>query len=103
VKLDDRNKAALPQIGGKRVALIVARFYSDLADQLAGGRLGLQHDRHLGRRQHVADCSEDTRRLLHTSDEVSGRRRQSCDKKIPEGVARELTGRKTMLERLAQR
>jgi 6,7-dimethyl-8-ribityllumazine synthase len=37
VKLEERGNAALPQIAGKRVALVVARFYSDLAEQLEDG------------------------------------------------------------------
>lgn len=37
MKLEERGKAQLPQIRGKRVALIVARFYEDLAAQLEDG------------------------------------------------------------------
>lgn len=39
MKLENRAEVALPQIGGKRVALIVARFYEDLAGQLEEGAL----------------------------------------------------------------
>jgi 6,7-dimethyl-8-ribityllumazine synthase len=37
VKLDERKAAELPQIQGRRVALIIARFYDDLAQQLEDG------------------------------------------------------------------
>jgi 6,7-dimethyl-8-ribityllumazine synthase len=37
VKIDEQNPKTLPQIAGKRVALLVARFYDDLAAQLEGG------------------------------------------------------------------
>lgn len=37
MKIQERDKAALPQVAGKRIALIVARFYDDLAAQLEGG------------------------------------------------------------------
>jgi 6,7-dimethyl-8-ribityllumazine synthase len=37
VKLDARSSAQLPKIGGKEIALIVARFYEDLAAQLEDG------------------------------------------------------------------
>jgi len=42
VKIEERSGAALPRIGGRRVALVVARFYDDLAAQLEdGARRGL--------------------------------------------------------------
>ena len=37
MKLEERGKASFPQLRGKRVALIVARFYEDLAQQLEDG------------------------------------------------------------------
>jgi 6,7-dimethyl-8-ribityllumazine synthase len=37
VKIEERNTKSLPQISGKRIALLVARFYDDLAAQLEGG------------------------------------------------------------------
>jgi 6,7-dimethyl-8-ribityllumazine synthase len=37
VKLEERGEKTLPQISGKRIALLVARFYDDLAAQLEGG------------------------------------------------------------------
>jgi len=37
VKIEERATAKLPQIKGRRVALLVARFYDDLASQLEDG------------------------------------------------------------------
>ncbi len=37
MKLEERGEKALPQVGGKRIALLIARFYDDLAAQLEGG------------------------------------------------------------------
>ena len=37
MKLEERKTGTFPQIGGRRVALIVARFYDDLAAQLEDG------------------------------------------------------------------
>ena len=37
MKIEERPGKALPQIRGRRIALIVARFYDDLASQLEDG------------------------------------------------------------------
>jgi 6,7-dimethyl-8-ribityllumazine synthase len=37
MKLEERKSRAFPQIGGRRIALVVARFYDDLAAQLEDG------------------------------------------------------------------
>jgi 6,7-dimethyl-8-ribityllumazine synthase len=37
VKLEQQGEKTLPQISGKRIALLIARFYDDLAAQLEGG------------------------------------------------------------------
>ena len=37
MKIEERDKKTLPQVTGKRIALLVARFYDDLAAQLEGG------------------------------------------------------------------
>ena len=37
MKLEQQNEKTHPQISGKRIALLVARFYDDLAAQLEGG------------------------------------------------------------------
>ena len=37
MKIEERGEKTLPRIAGKRIALLVARFYDDLAAQLEGG------------------------------------------------------------------
>ena len=74
-----------------------------LSDELAARSLSLQHDRVLGGRQHLADCSQNATRLLNPGHEVSGGARHGGDQQVAEGVARELAAGEAILESLGER